>query len=61
MTNKSPAKLKKYLKLKGDRVILKKGAPKGSYKFTLTVAGNEACDETTTPLIAKKGRRRQMQ
>ena len=54
MTNQSPAALKKYLKLKGDKVILKKGAPKGNYKFILTVAESEAFEKTTTPLITIK-------
>ncbi len=54
MANKSPAALKKYLKLKGDKVVLKKGAPKGNYKCTLTVAESEAFEKTTTPLITIK-------
>ncbi|MBQ7658822.1 MAG: hypothetical protein IJS16_07535 [Butyrivibrio sp.] len=46
--------MKKYLKLKGDKVVLKKGAPKGNYKFTLTVAESEVFAKTTTPLITIK-------
>ena len=56
MTNKSSAKLKKYLKLKGTKVTLSKKAPKGTYKFTLTVATNTNWKKTTTKVITVKVR-----
>ena len=44
--------MKKYLKLKGDKVVLKKGAPKGNYKFTLTVAASGEWKKTTSKPVS---------
>lgn len=56
MKNKSSKKLKKYLKLKGTKVILRKKAPKGTYKFTITVAANGNWKKTTSKVITIKVR-----
>lgn len=44
-------KLKKYISLSKGKVILKKKAPKGKYKFTITVAANTNWKKTKTKLI----------
>ena len=54
MKNKSSKKLKKYLKLKGTKVTLRKKAPKGTYKFTITVAANGNWKKTTSKVIRIK-------
>jgi hypothetical protein len=41
----------KYLSVSGDSVVLKKGAPKGTYKFTVTVASNTNWKKTTSKVI----------
>ena len=51
MKNKTSKKLKKYLSFKSDIVTLKKKAPKGRYRFTLTVAANGKWKKATTKLI----------
>lgn len=56
MKNKSSKKLKKYLKLKGTKVTLRKKAPKGTYKFTITVAANGNWKKTTSKVIRIKVR-----
>lgn len=56
MTNKSSKKLKKYLKLKGTKVTLAKKAPKGTYKFKITVAENANWKKTTSKIITIKVR-----
>lgn len=52
LNNKSAKKLKKYLSLKSGKVVLKKNAPKGTYKFTLTVAASGEWKKTTSKPVS---------
>ena len=51
MTNKSKAAFKKYLIFKNNKVTIKKKAPAGRYKFTLTVAAGTNWRKTTSKVI----------
>ena len=54
MTNKSAYKIKKYLVFKNNKVTIKKNAPKGCYRFVLTVASKTNWKKTTTKVITVK-------
>ena len=51
ISKKSSKKLNKYIALKSNKVVLKKKAPKGKYKFTITVAGNSGYKKTTSKVV----------
>ena len=52
LNNKSAKALKKYISLKSEKVVLKKNAPKGTYKFTLTVAASGEWKKTTSKPVS---------
>lgn len=49
----SPKKLKKYVKVSGSKVTLKKGAKKGNYKVTVKYAGNNNYKSGTKTVTIK--------
>ena len=51
ISKKSSKKLNKYFALKGTKVVVKKNAPKGKYKFTVTVAKNSGYKKTTSKVV----------
>ena len=52
LNNKSAKAFKKYLSLKSGKVVLKKNAPAGTYKFTLTVAASGEWKKTTSKPVS---------
>lgn len=54
ITKKCSAKRKKYISLSKGKVVLKKKAPKGKYKFIITVAANSNWKKTKSKLITLK-------
>ena len=52
LNNESDKKLKQYLSFKSGKIVIKKNAPKGTYRFTLTVDASGEWKKTTSKRVS---------